>query len=141
MKKIRANSKTCTGCKLCTLACSITKLGVANPHKGALAISRDPWKRQEKITICQQCKNAKCISACSQGALYYDEDAVVRIDQGKCNACGACIEACPFDAIYLIDGKLIKCDLCDNTQPQCIRVCSVGAVQLLETPLAVAAKE
>lgn len=141
MKKIRANSRICTGCKLCTLACSITKLGVANPHKSAIVISRDPWKRQERINVCQQCKNAKCIAACQEDALYYDEDAVVRVRQEKCTACGACVAACPFDAIFLIAGALVKCDLCENTQPQCLRVCSIGAIQLLETPVAMTAKE
>ncbi len=130
MKKIRSNTKPCSGCVLCALACSITKMGFANPHKSAILITRDPWQRKEKITLCQQCNHAKCISACTEGALYYDEDAVVRVDQGKCNACGACVEACPFDAIWLIGGKLLKCDLCENSTPQCLRVCSTGAIQL-----------
>ena len=138
MKKIKTNSKICTGCSLCTMACSITKLGVANPHKGAIAISRDPWKRKEKITVCEQCKKAKCIEACSEGALYYDEDAVVRVKQEACTKCGACVDACPFEAIRLIDDRLIKCDLCENGTPKCLRVCSTGAIQLLETQVTTA---
>ena len=30
---------------------------------------------------------------------------IIEIDQGKCNGCGACAEACHEGAIAMVDGK------------------------------------
>jgi len=56
---------------------------------------------------------------------------VVLINAGECVGCHACVDACPFGAIYVhpdIDVPL-KCDLCgDNGEPQCAKMCPTGAI-------------
>jgi NAD-dependent dihydropyrimidine dehydrogenase PreA subunit len=49
----------------------------------------------------------------------------VIIDQNACNGCESCIEACPNDAIELVEGKAkvieddcIDCGLCEDQCPE-----------------------
>ena len=55
------------------------------------------------------------------------------INQELCNGCGACVEACPYAAIYMHNGKAFidqsKCAYCQS----CIAMCPTGAVQLIKT--------
>ena len=54
---------------------------------------------------------------------------IVRIDEEKCNGCGACAEACHEGAIEMIDGKahLVREDYCDGLG-DCLPACPVGAI-------------
>jgi Fe-S-cluster-containing hydrogenase component 2 len=55
------------------------------------------------------------------------------INQEICNGCGACVGACPNEAIFLRDGKALidqtKCSLCQV----CVAACPTGALQLAKT--------
>ena len=63
------------------------------------------WSR-EKCTGC-----ATCAKACPQGAIEIVTATVpennkyevltYRVDTGYCIQCGLCVEACPFDAVYM----------------------------------------
>ncbi len=46
---------------------------------------------------CVHC--GQCISLCSTGALYYDEEGKRKFDEGKCVGCKLCVDGCPRDAI------------------------------------------
>lgn len=51
----------------------------------------------------------------------------VKVIKEKCVGCGACVSACPFDAIEIIDKKAVigdKCTACGS----CIEVCPVEAI-------------
>ncbi len=51
----------------------------------------------------------------------------VIVNQNKCVGCGACVPACPFDAIVMQEGKAYiteKCTMCGA----CVSVCPVEAI-------------
>ncbi len=57
---------------------------------------------------------------------------VVTVAEELCDGCGACAEACRFDAINLHDGIPLICDLCGG-EPACVAVCPTGALSFEET--------
>ena len=54
---------------------------------------------------------------------------IIRIDEEKCNGCGACASACHEGAIEMIDGKarLTKENYCDGLG-DCLPACPTGAI-------------
>jgi Fe-S-cluster-containing hydrogenase component 2 len=51
-----------------------------------------------------------------------------KVNREKCTGCGICVNACPFGAISMVDGKARidndKCTDCGN----CIQVCPLNAI-------------
>jgi len=131
----------CVTCHSCENACAL-KHSDANsvaeiverglkPTPRILIIERKekPW-----MIRCRFCKKPKCVEACETGAIIKLDDGYVSIDEEKCDGCGSCVEACPFDAIYMSEiDKSVKCDLClDLEVPACVYHCSVGALAVEE---------
>ena len=58
---------------------------------------------------------------------------IIRIDEEKCNGCGACAAACHEGAIEMIDGKarLTREDYCDGLG-DCLPACPTGAITFEE---------
>ena len=58
---------------------------------------------------------------------------IIRIDEEKCNGCGACAEACHEGAIAMVGGKahLMREDYCDGLG-SCLPVCPAGAISFEE---------
>ena len=58
---------------------------------------------------------------------------IIKIDQEKCNGCGACAEACHEGAIEMINGKahLTREDYCDGLG-DCLPACPTGAITFEE---------
>jgi tetrathionate reductase subunit B len=68
-------------------------------------------------------------------------DGTVQIDKNRCIGCGACVDACPYNARYVNpaltddvseDGKADKCTYCkprvdEGSQPACVQTCITGA--------------
>jgi tetrathionate reductase subunit B len=68
-------------------------------------------------------------------------DGTVQIDKGRCLGCGACVDACPYNARYVNpaltddvseDGKADKCTYCKprvdaGAEPACVQTCITGA--------------
>lgn len=59
--------------------------------------------------------------------------SIIKVDEEKCNGCGACIPNCPEGAMQLIDGKarLISDLFCDGLGA-CIGHCPQGAIYIEE---------
>ena len=57
------------------------------------------------------------------------------IDHEECILCEACVTACPYGAIRIIERsgetKIIKCDLCKG-DPECVKQCESGAILFKE---------
>jgi len=58
---------------------------------------------------------------------------IIRIDEEKCDGCGACIGSCEEGALALVDGKakLVKEQYCDGLAA-CLKECPRGALQIIE---------
>lgn len=58
---------------------------------------------------------------------------IIKIDEEKCNGCGACAAACHEDAIEMIDGKakLTREDYCDGLG-DCLPACPTNAISFEE---------
>ena len=149
-KCVRGNPDLCMGCRTCLIACV-----EAHTDKNLFEIQPDSINFNPKlhmiksydITVpyqCRHCENPECMTVCTKGAIYHDEDRVL-IDAGKCDGCGDCEKACPFGAIDMVkrdapDAKgneLIanKCDLCKGVEggPACVRVCPTCALSVVDT--------
>jgi len=149
MEKINLvyNSEHCLGCHSCEIACAVAH-SRAKTLREAIRETPPPPPRvrivigkkgENKALRCQHCARPKCVEACSTGALTRDEETgLVSLDQDKCTLCLQCIEACPFDALYVIgegedDRMLVKCDLCVERQerglgPACVEACPTRAL-------------
>lgn len=58
---------------------------------------------------------------------------IIKIDEAKCNGCGACAAACHEGAIDMVDGKakLMREDYCDGLG-DCLPACPVDAISFEE---------
>ena len=65
-----------------------------------------------------------------------DVDVCKNPDHSECIRCGACIKACPKDAIHIVDGKSFidqeKCIKCGR----CMDACPYKAITKIERPCA-----
>ena len=58
---------------------------------------------------------------------------LIKIDEARCNGCGACVTACHEGAIGLVDGKakLLRDDYCDGLG-DCLPACPMDAISFEE---------
>jgi Fe-S-cluster-containing hydrogenase component 2 len=127
-KQLFANADVCTGCNRCTYICSAVKEGMFVPSNARVSINNFPLHGYSVPSICFQCPKADCMDACPTAALTRNDAGVVVVDAGKCNGCGACVDACAYGVIELdAQGCAAKCDTCAG-DPACVRVCQPGAL-------------
>ena len=123
----------CTGCMSCMLACSFAHEGVFSLTSSRIWIHKDEAKATFVPTICESCSHMPCLHVCPVSAISYDEElGMPIIDEKTCIGCGLCEEACPYYGVK-VDfeaRKAFKCDLCGG-DPECIKVCDVGAIELV----------
>ncbi len=120
MRKLVTIPEKCSGCDICTLACSSKKFGAYNPSKALLRV-----ETQVPI-VCNQCGD--CFRACRFGAISESELGYYFIDKEKCTGCGECESACKKSVLKMVQGKAYKCDLC-GLSPKCVQYCLLGALQ------------
>jgi carbon-monoxide dehydrogenase iron sulfur subunit len=132
-------AEVCTGCEMCQVACSLVKEKQINPALARLTVKRVVMDGLMLPYICLNCKSPACMKACRRGAIVKDpETGWVTINSEKCNNCGLCVAACPFDAIVTTPGgEILLCDVCGG-QPACVEMCPTGAIQFAERDRGVA---
>jgi Fe-S-cluster-containing dehydrogenase component/formate-dependent nitrite reductase membrane component NrfD len=126
--------RKCIGCHACTIACKAE-------HQIPVGVNRCWVKTVEKGTfpdvrrfffpvLCNQCDEAPCVRICPTSALYKRRDGIVDLYGDSCIGCRACMEACPYDQLFIDPNTRTaeKCNFCANRvenklQPACVSVC------------------
>ena len=63
---------------------------------------------------------------------------MIQVDLEKCTGCGGCLEACPVEAISMVEGKaVIDADTCLSCDV-CVESCPQGAISEVRLPVPVA---
>ncbi len=130
---------TCIGCHACTVACK-------TEHNVPLGVNRTwvkyvesgTWpdtRRFFSVMRCNHCADAPCVTICPTRALYKRHDGIVDFDTSRCIGCKSCMQACPYDALYIDPGDRTaqKCNYCAHRtdiglEPACVVVCPEQAI-------------
>lgn len=129
----------CIGCHACTVACK-------EEHNVALGVNRTWVKYVEKgrypdtrrhfaVLRCNHCDDAPCIEICPTVALFRRADGIVDFDNERCIGCKSCMQACPYDALYIDPQRntAAKCNFDASRidmgyKPACEVVCPTQAI-------------
>ena len=130
---------SCIGCHACTVACKTehdVPLGV--DRTWVKYVEKGTWpdtKRFFSVMRCNHCTNAPCVEICPTSALYRREDGIVDFDTDRCIGCKSCMQACPYDALYIDpeEHTAQKCNYCSHRveigiEPACVTVCPEQAI-------------
>jgi Fe-S-cluster-containing dehydrogenase component/formate-dependent nitrite reductase membrane component NrfD len=133
------DNRRCIGCHACSVACKAeheVPLGVARTwvkyvEKGLFPETR----RTFTVTRCNHCSDAPCVEICPTTALFKRRDGIVDFDSRRCIGCKACIQGCPYDALYIDPQSetAAKCNYCAHRvevglEPPCVTVCPTQAI-------------
>ena len=124
MRSLSAVVELCTGCGICEMVCSLGHTGSVNPASSRIRVAETEDERRYPV-ICRHCTDPRCAAACpAPGAMRVDErTGAVVVDPKLCDRCHACVEACPFEALFVgPGGEALKCDLCGG-EPRCAKYC------------------
>lgn len=131
--------RKCIGCHACTVACkSENDVPLGNFRTWVKYTEKGTFpavKRHFSVLRCNHCTKAPCVTICPVNALEKRNDGIVDIDRDACIGCRACMQGCPYDAIYLNEdlGAVEKCHYCAHRvekqlEPACVVVCPEQAI-------------
>jgi Fe-S-cluster-containing hydrogenase component 2 len=133
-EKIKAHPELCRDCQACMLVCSLYHDGENNPRLSRVQVSKDMANYVFDIHVCQHCDPPECMLVCPADAIRLNEQGVAILHFDDCIHCGACQDACPYQAIFYYQTmeRYLKCDLCQGRSvgPACVQICPVGAIVL-----------
>ena len=133
------DNRKCIGCHACTTACKAE-------HQVAVGVNRTWVKQVEKGTFpdtrrlfsvmrCNHCTDAPCVEICPVEALFFRDDGIVDFNKDRCIGCKSCMQACPYDALYIDPDNhtAAKCNYCSHRidiglEPACVNVCPEHAI-------------
>jgi len=133
------DNRSCIGCHACSTACKsenevplgVNRTGVKYTETGTYPDTQ----RHFQVTRCNHCANPPCARICPTGAMYQRDDGIVEFNKDACIGCKACMQACPYDAIYIDPetSTAAKCHYCAHRteiglEPACAVVCPTQAI-------------
>jgi Fe-S-cluster-containing dehydrogenase component/formate-dependent nitrite reductase membrane component NrfD len=129
----------CIGCHACSTACKSENqvpLGVYRTWVKYVETGSYPdVRRRFQVTRCNHCANPPCVRICPVTAMYQRADGIVEFDPSICIGCKSCMQACPYDSIYLDPetNTAAKCTFCAHRldvglEPACVVVCPEHAI-------------
>ena len=148
--------RKCVGCQSCSVACKsennipvgvyrtfvdVSEIGqtVSDPN-GSIVTPSGNMEAQLKMLnvpkLCNHCDNPPCVVVCPVKATFKRLDGFVLVDPRLCIGCGACVNACPYDARYInpVSRTADKCTFCvervdGKLLPSCVTSC-VGRARI-----------
>jgi len=135
------DSDSCIGCHACTVACKSehdVPLGVNRTWVKYIETGTFPdVSRKFNVMRCNQCDDAPCMTICPTSALFRADNGVVDFQDDDCIGCKSCMNACPYDALYINPetNTAHKCNMCNHRlevglEPSCQIVCPTEAIKI-----------
>ena len=140
--RIKFDALNCTGCGICSTACSMKHLNAMHMDYHAINIEHS-FPKKFKAHLCTLC--GKCIDICPQHAISYNPTrGNIEIDPAKCNLCDGgqmqCAQICPTQVIKAPQPGVqnapypqtipLACDLCGGI-PECVEWCPNDALSIV----------
>ena len=131
--------RTCIGCHACTVACKTEhQIPVGQFRTWVKYVDSGTFPdstRDFGVMRCNHCTDAPCVEICPTSSLFKRDDGIVDFDSEICIGCKSCMQACPYDAIYIDKdtNTAAKCNFCahrvDNgLEPACVTVCPTHSI-------------
>ena len=131
--------RTCIGCHACTVACKTEhEVPLGSYRTWVKYVERGEFpnvRRYFNVLRCNHCSDAPCVTICPTVALFTRADGVVDFNKDRCIGCKSCMQACPYDALYIdpTTNTAAKCNFCAHRleiglEPACVIVCPERAI-------------
>ncbi len=131
--------RKCIGCHACTVACkSENEVPLGTFRTWVKYIEKGEYpdtRRFFSVLRCNHCEDAPCVTICPVTALFRRDNGIVDFDGNRCIGCKACMQACPYDALYVNPNTNTaeKCNFCAHRvevglEPACVVVCPEQAI-------------
>jgi Fe-S-cluster-containing dehydrogenase component/formate-dependent nitrite reductase membrane component NrfD len=133
------DQRTCIGCHACTVACKTEhEVPLGQFRTWVKYVDRGEYpdvKRDFGVMRCNHCTDAPCVAICPTSSLFKRDDGIVDFDPDRCIGCKGCMQACPYDALYIDEDThtAAKCNFCahridQGLEPACVVVCPTESI-------------
>jgi Fe-S-cluster-containing dehydrogenase component/formate-dependent nitrite reductase membrane component NrfD len=133
------DQRTCIGCHACTVACKTEhEVPVGQFRTWVKYVDQGEYPSSTRdfgVMRCNHCTDAPCVKICPTKALFKRDDGIVDFDSDRCIGCKSCMQACPYDAIYIDEDThtAAKCNFCahrvdEGLEPACVVVCPTHSI-------------